>query len=71
MCVYLFVMNKRPHLKLVSSKKDQPLSEALIRAVIFEDDEDKVEQVLARLNLRANLREVEDKNDYSFHHPKP
>lgn len=63
-------MSKRTPLQLVSSRDGQPLSEALVRAVIFEDDFDKAEKILERMNQRATLVDAADMHDYTPHHPK-
>lgn len=55
-----------PSLKLLKSEPHQSLSEKLIRTVIFSDDEDKVDSLVARINSRASLVAVDGKNDCSF-----
>lgn len=45
-------------LKLLKVKQHQSLSEALVRAVLFEDDDRKVDRLVVRINERADLHEV-------------
>jgi len=46
---------KKTQLKLVKTKARESLPEELIRAVIFCEDSSKIDKLVARINLRADL----------------
>lgn len=51
-------MKKHTELKLVHKNTEQPLSEALIRAIVLENDAEKAAEIVKRINSRAKLTSV-------------
>ena len=51
-------MKKHTELKLVHQNTEQPLSEALIRAIVLENDDEKAAEIVKRINSRAKLTSV-------------
>lgn len=51
-------MSKTTELKLVHSNDEQPLSEALIRAIVIDDDDAKATEVIKRIKHQAVLSDA-------------
>jgi hypothetical protein len=54
-----FILVKKAELKLLKSKRHHSLSEELVRAVIFDEDDNKIDDLVNRINRRAELYAVD------------
>ena len=49
-------MKKHTELKLVHQNTEQPLSEALIRAIVLENDDEKAAEIVKRINNDKKIK---------------
>lgn len=61
-------MKKHTELKLVHKNTEQPLSEALIRAIVLENDDEKAAEIVKRINSRAKLTSVVNRPESRLPH---
>ena len=61
-------MKKHTELKLVHKNTVQPLSEALIRAIVLENDDEKAAEIVKRINSRAKLTSVVNRPESQLPH---
>ena len=65
-------LHSQTNLTLVSSKPNQPLADQLLQAILADDDQSKIDALVAKIKQRANLHLVSaNNNDHSFRYQLP